>query len=584
MAMTVGELMATFDLDTDPARRGIVEVERSFRGLQRETDDTLREMRGSFAREGEAMGRALGDAVQTAARASVAATARETTEGLERATRDAHGRLRDARGRFIRESEADGDRSGRGFGHRMLSSITSTVRSGISSAVEAGTSGAQRVTGMFSSNPYIGAVAAAFVAALVPAIGALMAAATISVAGIGVIGLGYAILKDEPEVKKAAGKLMETVKRIFSMAARPLIKPFVDAFKTLNQTVLDLTPQIGQAFQLAAPFIQPLTAGIDKLVRETVPGLLSLLRGGQPVFDGLGKSLGTIGEGLGGMFEIIGTQGPEAGQALSDIAVAIKGLLLGVGYTIAFLADAYGKIRTWTITVVDAFRWLYDVLIGHSIIPDLINGIASWFARLPGMVWSALSSFGSKIAGRAAEAGAAMLRTIRSKLSDAVTAVRGLPGRARDALGNLGSVLASAGSRLISGFISGIVNRFGDVRSTLNQLTGMLPDWKGPAARDAKILFSSGELVMKGFQAGIDAGTLGIRRQLGGLTDGLPSMVTPTSTAAYGARNTAPTKPQVIRLEGDGSAAADLVLSLMRNAVTTRGGDVQMVVSGYRTR
>lgn len=37
-----------------------------------------------------------------------------------------------------------------------------------------------------------------------------------------------------------------------------------------------------------------------------------------------------------------------------------------------------------------------------------------------------------------------------------------------------------------------------------------------------------------------------------------------------------------IRLEGDGSAAADLVLALMRTAVSSRGGDVQLVVGKRR--
>jgi hypothetical protein len=29
------------------------------------------------------------------------------------------------------------------------------------------------------------------------------------------------------------------------------------------------------------------------------------------------------------------------------------------------------------------FRWLYDVLVGHSIVPDLVEGIVMWFLKLP---------------------------------------------------------------------------------------------------------------------------------------------------------------------------------------------------------
>ena len=37
------------------------------------------------------------------------------------------------------------------------------------------------------------------------------------------------------------------------------------------------------------------------------------------------------------------------------------------------------------------FKWLYNVLVGNSIIPDLINGVVAWFFKLPNMIMSALS-------------------------------------------------------------------------------------------------------------------------------------------------------------------------------------------------
>ena len=44
------------------------------------------------------------------------------------------------------------------------------------------------------------------------------------------------------------------------------------------------------------------------------------------------------------------------------------------------------NIVTWAINAVHAvFKWLYDVLIGHSIIPDLVRGIRTWFNVLAGV-------------------------------------------------------------------------------------------------------------------------------------------------------------------------------------------------------
>lgn len=46
--MTVGQLVATFDVNTDPAARGILAAELQMRGLQRSADGTVRDMQGRF--------------------------------------------------------------------------------------------------------------------------------------------------------------------------------------------------------------------------------------------------------------------------------------------------------------------------------------------------------------------------------------------------------------------------------------------------------------------------------------------------------------------------------------------------------
>lgn len=40
--------------------------------------------------------------------------------------------------------------------------------------------------------------------------------------------------------------------------------------------------------------------------------------------------------------------------------------------------------------VIDFFKMLYNKLVGHSIIPDMINDIVKWFEQLPGRAWDAL--------------------------------------------------------------------------------------------------------------------------------------------------------------------------------------------------
>ena len=96
-----------------------------------------------------------------------------------------------------------------------------------------------------------------------------------------------------------------------------------------------------------------------------------------------------------------------------------------------------------------------------------------------------------------------------------------LPGRILGALGNLGSLLWSAGSDLIGGLISGITSRIGELTSTLSSITNLIPDWKGPPERDARLLEPSGQLIMQGLSRGLELGSRGVERQLAAFTGDL---------------------------------------------------------------
>jgi len=122
-----------------------------------------------------------------------------------------------------------------------------------------------------------------------------------------------------------------------------------------------------------------------------------------------------------------------------------------------------------------------------------------------------------------------------SKTQALIGWLRGMPGRILGALGDLGGLLRNAGGRVIQGFLDGIQAGFARVRAKLSELTGMLPDWKGPERVDASILYGSGQLVAGGFEAGfVDRFTGRTRATMGDLTRTLPDVVA-SSTGRAGA-------------------------------------------------
>jgi phage-related protein len=225
---------------------------------------------------------------------------------------------------------------------------------------------------------------------------------------------------------------------------------------------------------------------------------------------------------------IVGLSSLLSATLSGALSVLIPVVQTVIGWFTKF-TDAVTDTVTW---IVDKFRWLFDVLVGHSIIPDLVKAIVAWFAGLPGKTVAALGNIASRVAGVFRDAADRMLSAVRTGITNAVNAIAGLPGKAVKALGDLSGTLAAAGRALIGGFISGIADRIGDVQSTLGGLTDKLTSWKGPPAKDAVILRPSGRLVLGGFIDGIADQVPALRASLGGITAGLPGMTIGGGSAA----------------------------------------------------
>src|SRR6266704_1256261 len=71
------------------------------------------------------------------------------------------------------------------------------------------------------------------------------------------------------------------------------------------------------------------------------------------------------------------------------ILLVVGAVLLAIGIFLALVAAVlfaatwlHDKIKWLVDTVVGFFKWLWKMLVGGSIIPDIVNGILSWFGKL----------------------------------------------------------------------------------------------------------------------------------------------------------------------------------------------------------
>ncbi|MCS0601098.1 hypothetical protein NX794_07615 [Streptomyces sp. LP11] len=348
------------------------------------------------------------------------------------------------------------------------------------------------------------------------------------------------------QIITAAMPLVDVLIQILSAILIPLI-PVVQG---IAETFL---PLFAQAFdrlvQAVMPFLEALKSIIDFLMPVLAPAIeflaelflgtfVSAINGVALVFEGLKEIFKGVIDYLKAVFEFWydfftlnwGDLWDDAVNVFKSLMGILKGLwdtLLGAFITwlsVSFL----GAAKKGLTAIKDAFKAGWDAVVnfGKSAWSNITSGFSSFFSGL----WSKASSGISRIKSffsdgwdsvrtTAISKFQSLVSTIETWIGKAASTVAKLPGKAKEALGDLSSTLKNAGIQLIKGFISGISGMFGAVKDKLGSLTDKLTSWKGPESLDKVILVNAGQLVINGFIAGLESRYDAVRKSLKGLTE-----------------------------------------------------------------
>lgn len=253
-------------------------------------------------------------------------------------------------------------------------------------------------------------------------------------------------------------------------------------------------------------------------------------------------------------------------QAWNDMLDMFKGVWEGIK---TYLSGAWSIIRGLVTTMVNVIKALWqslsDSLVGHSIVPDMINAIVSWFAQLPGRAGAAVSNMVSGVLGwfgqLAGRAGAA---------------VQGMASTVLGALNSLAGSALSAGANIVLQVAAGIRSAIGSVGSAIGDVTAFIaahlphsPAKLGPL-RDLPLM---GAEIAKQIAQGMRIGTPSVAVATTQMVSPVfaprfPSMPSATSTAARGSG-----QPIILQINGQQFARLIMpsVVSQIRSGVNVHG-------------
>lgn len=242
-----------------------------------------------------------------------------------------------------------------------------------------------------------------------------------------VIGLGSAILPVIAVALAIAGVIAIVVlafthfRKESEAALKPLVTVFTGVFKQIVGMVMMFVQNVQQTWNSLWPAIRPameqllnaikgmepvwkVIGAVIKVVVGVILGVLQGLVSGFlhalpfiiNFFTGLIHIITTVAQIIIAIFhgdfnKIPGLLGDLIGNIFSTLGSGIHAILTFVGNLVKGIFDWFAKlvkggplgaIIQFIQGIVQWFQHLFDVLVGHSIIPDLVRAIAQWFGKV----------------------------------------------------------------------------------------------------------------------------------------------------------------------------------------------------------
>ncbi|GHO44513.1 phage tail tape measure protein [Ktedonospora formicarum] len=488
----------------------------------------------------------------------------------------------------------------------------------------------------------LAAIATATGAALGPLIGIIAAVAggiMLLAGGGGVAALNWTTLQGAfQRVGQALQPIITFFAPLFAMLRDTAVQSFSTAWQSLTKiwtsSVVPAWNELLSALKDAQPAFQVIGAALGILAAIIVGVLIGLLKGG---ILALAVLFGTVGAVITGVIHIIigvvniltGSllffqgiimavkvlfTGGDWGQVGATFVAAFKAMGAGVlgvfgglvGYIAAILGGLVGVVFAFiggfVSGFIDFFRHLYDVLVGHSIVPELCDAIVKFISQLPsralgfirGLVNSAISNFNNLLnQGRSILAGLpgiavnafnSMMNSIRNAGGGLKNAASSAIDSAKSALTGLGSWALSSGQNLMSMLAQGIKNGVSWVNDAINSTVASIKDKIGFHSPTKEGPLSDSDTympnMMRMFAQGIHDNEYLVTGAMGNVATGMKNqaLVTPTvnrlqaQAAQAGAYGTNPNAGQtVINLNVEGKTVASAVMDAITGELKMNG-------------
>jgi TP901 family phage tail tape measure protein len=246
-----------------------------------------------------------------------------------------------------------------------------------------------------------------------------------------------------------------------------------NAIKFLAPYVLQAVKAIGgfadEIMDRVAPIIRNFITGIIPILnvlfniwKTLWPGMSQVLQGVWNMIVGVVKIAWAI---VTGIIKIgLDLLSGNWKQAWTDMLNMFKGILDGINtYLNGSWQALKGIFQTIVNGIVGFFVWLWDTLVGHSIIPDMVNGIINWFIQLNVRAVQAVLQLVTGV-----------LNWFSQLPGKAMGFLNSLPGMINNLWNTIINDAKNAGANIVNGIANGIRGAIGAVGNAISSVANFI--------------------------------------------------------------------------------------------------------------
>ena len=298
-----------------------------------------------------------------------------------------------------------------------------------------------------------------------------------------IMGVGHDIADFFRGLPAFFGALPAMISGTLATMKGTVVVAFQEMWTAVKATASDIGSTVGEAL---TPILDWFAA-----LPSMIGGSLATMKGTVVVaFQEIGTAIGDTISDIGSFLAPVGTFFSELGSSIAEnLGRGLDTIKLRLselpGQIVQAFVNLPANIWTFVQQMIAPFVWLYNYLIGHSLIPDLVTGIVGWFARLPGMIAGALGDIG----GRFSIWLAGVPQKIQSSVGLITGAFSGLAGKAIARAGNIvqafakwlaglpakARAMATSVATGFAGLAGKIISRAGSIASAFAKWVAGLP-------------------------------------------------------------------------------------------------------------